>query len=122
MDQSLTAGHRLVDALEAAGLNIRAAIWVNNSETGSWKLWLVPDKSLKDRREFYRRVAEVISKDRSMYSDIDISDTEFVQDTHPAIKALKGIFRVKDRGQIHLKQNQMNGYFMPDGIILKMDL
>jgi hypothetical protein len=124
MDQSslVTTGHRLVEALETAGMKIRAAMWVNNTETGSWKLWLVPEKSLKDKREFYRRVAEVISKDRNAYSDIDISDTEFIQDTHPAIKAMKSLFRVTGLSQIHVTRNLMNGYFLPDGIILRMDL
>lgn len=124
MDQGLlvTSGHKLIELLAASGMKIRGAMWVRNPELGTWRLWLVPEKNFKDKREFYRRIAEVISHNRTTVSGIDVSDTEFIQDSHPAMKAMKSLFKVTTGGAIHMSGSQVNGFYLPEGIILQMDL
>jgi hypothetical protein len=123
VDQSVlvSSGHKLIDLLAAAGMEARAALWVHAPETDTWRLWIVPDKSIKDKRDFYRRVAEVISKHRDEISGIDVADTEFVSETHPAIVALRRLAKVTDHGAVHLANTKLNGFFLPTAIILKMN-
>jgi hypothetical protein len=116
----VTAGTNLLKVLDKEGVTPRAAMWVHNRETDTWRLWVVPAKSDTDKRQFYRRIAEAMSKHRAQVEGLDISDTEYVLDTHPAIKALSRMFRVEGTSSIHVSENMLNGFYLPDGIILRM--
>jgi hypothetical protein len=120
-DILVSSGHKLIDLLAAAKMDIRAAVWIHAPETDTWRFWIVPEKSVKDKREFYRRAAEVISKNRDTLSNIDISDTEFVTESHPAIAALKRMFKAKGHSTIQLEACSLNGFFISRAIILQMD-
>lgn len=129
MDQSalVTAGQALVKALDAAGFPPRLAMWVSNTDAGTWKLWLVPpvtrDEKGKivppDKHDFYRRLAVVIAKERDALGGIDASSTEMVLDNHPAVKGISRIFKVHPFGNVYIPGNRYNGYYLPDGIILR---
>jgi hypothetical protein len=116
----VTTGTNLLRILDKEGLSPRAAMWVHNPEIDSWRLWVVPAKSMSDKRQFYRLVAEAISKHRTDLQGIDASDTELITDTHPAISALSKTFRVEGSSSIFISNNMLNGYYIPDGIILRM--
>lgn len=94
-------------------------MWVHNEDTGTWKLWIVPRASLKDKADFYRRVSGIVSRNRNTFGSIDASDTEFVPDTHPAVKGLKNFIRVEKLGSVFFSGNTFNNYYLPDGIILR---
>src|SRR5262249_20074026 len=99
MDQNVlvASGHALVKALDAIGIPPRAAVWVHNTDTDTWKLWIVPHKEVSDQRTFYRQVAEVVTKNRDQLSGLDASDTEMVSEAHPAIAGLSRIVRTRQR-------------------------
>lgn len=122
MDQSVLveSGRRLIRAMSQAGMAPRAALWVNASDTDSWKLWIVPPSEISDKREFYRHVSEIISRNPGSLAGLDASDTEFVSDKHPAITALGKLFRAEDDSLIQLSGTTFNGYYLPDSIILQM--
>jgi hypothetical protein len=122
MDKNIlvTAGTTLINALDQEGVNPRAAVWVYNSETDSWRLWIVPSKSATDKRQFYRLVSEAITKHKDSMQGLDASDTEFVRDTHPAIQALSRMFRVEGASSVSISNNMLNGFYVPDGIVLRM--
>lgn len=124
MDQTslVKTGHALVDALSRAGIEPRAAVWVYNADTDIWRLWIVPPASIADKREFYRRVSEVISQNRDQLGLLDPSDIEFTKATHPAMSALARFARVEGKSDVRIKDNMLNGFFLSDGIILKLAL
>jgi hypothetical protein len=124
MDQTVlvNAGHTIVKALDTAGIPPRAAMWVHNTDTNAWKLWIVPHASVKDKRDFYRRIADIVSKHRAELGGIDASDTELVSDEHPAIRGLRVILKMPGLGAARFTDNRFNGFFLPDGIILRMDV
>ena len=70
MDQKLLVGpeiegaKRLVGLMDKAGLNPRAALWVYNEDTEIWRLWIVPAPEIKEKLEFYRRLAVIVSENR----------------------------------------------------------
>ena len=124
MDQTalVESGHRLIDQLTLAGVPPRAVMWVHNTDADLWRLWIVPSKKLSDRREFYRRLAEIITKNRDTIKDIDAADAEMMLDTHPAIQGVSKMVRVKGKSSVFLRNNMVNGFYIPDGIVLLMDL
>jgi hypothetical protein len=124
VDQSalVSSGHALVRALDAAGLQPRFAMWVHNTDLNTWKLWLVPPSGLTDKREFYRRVAVLVAQHRNELGGLDVSDTEMITEAHPAVKGLRGFMHAPGLTDIHFSGNSFNGFYLPDGIILRIEL
>lgn len=125
MDQSTLVenGHNLIEAMSRNGIALRGAMWVHSTDTDVWRLWIVPPKELTDKREFYRRVSEVITKNRNLFSDFDAGDVDLISDTHPAIAGISRMFKVTGpKSSAFLKNNMVNGFYIPDGIILLMNL
>lgn len=94
-------------------------MWVYNSEVNSWKLWIVPAGEVS-KSEFFLKLSEIISAHRDELPGFDISEVEFKSDNHPAISGLKRIMRLEGIGRAHLSNNQFNGFFLPDGILMRM--
>jgi hypothetical protein len=121
MDKNLLVenGHRLIAALEKRGVALKAAVWVYYTDTETWRLWLVPQQA-QDKREFYRQVAEAISENWDTLQGMHASDTELVPEKHPAITGLRAMVRMEGLGSLQMSSNMLNGFYLPDGIILKM--
>jgi hypothetical protein len=124
MDQStlVSAGHALVRELDSAGLRPRVAIWVRSTDTDTWKLWIVPPPGFTDKHDFYRRVSVIVSKNRAALGGIDASDTEMVLETHPAIKGLAGFLKAPGFNSIHFSGNRFDNFYLPEGIILRVEV
>lgn len=118
----VSSGHALIRALEAEGAKPRLAMWVHKSDMGTWKLWLVPPRNIHDKRDFYRRVSRAISKNRQEMGGIDASDTEMVEDSHPAVRGMSRFLRMEQLGSASFSGNTFNGFYLPDGIVLLSNL
>lgn len=108
--------------MDESGFGPRLAMWVHNTDTDTWKLWLVPPKGKVDKEEFYRRIVEIVSKKRTELGNIDASDTEMVLDTHRAVKGISRFIKMTELSSAHFNGNMFDGYYLPDGIILRSDL
>jgi hypothetical protein len=114
-------GHKIVDLFSAEHMPPRAAIWVHNPDDDVWKLWIVPPPELTDMREFYHRAVTAISKHREV-GDFDAADIRLVSGDHPIMKGLGPMYRVTGNNEIRVSSTMVNGYYLPDGIILHMTL
>lgn len=127
MDQDILVenSRRLVDLLVSINLKPRVAMLVGNPDTGRTRLWLMPPKNLtgpKHQNEMFRRLAELISKNRDTISTLDVSDIDLISEDHPAILGMRGAFRVTGRSIIRVEQSSFNGFFLPEATILEMDI
>jgi len=125
MDQNALVedGHNLIEAMSKSGIVPRGAMWVHSTDADVWRLWIVPPKDLTDKREFYRRVSEAITQNRDLFSSLDAGDVELISDTHPAIVGISRMFKVTGpRSSAFLSNNMVNGFYIPDGIVLLMNL
>jgi hypothetical protein len=124
MDQNtlVSSGQALVAALDSEGFRPRLAMWVHNTDTDTWKLWLVPPAGKKDQADFYRRIARIVSAHRTELGGLDAGDTEMMLDNHPAVKGLGRFVRLPGLGSISFSGNRFDGFYVPDGIILRTDL
>lgn len=124
MDQSLLVrnGQRLVDLLDRSGMTPAVAMWFRDANIDSWRLWIVPEHPAADTREFYRKLAETVSDAGRDAIGIDTADVQLMKADHPAIKALSQIFTVTGVSDISISNNMLDNFFIPDGIILRMNL
>jgi hypothetical protein len=76
MDQGtlVSSGHALVRAMDDAGFRPRLGMWVHNTDTDTWKLWLVPPHGKTDKTDFYRHIAQIVSK-QSRSSEVSTQAT-----------------------------------------------
>jgi hypothetical protein len=121
MDQAVlvSGGQALVKALDADGIPPRLAMWVHSTDTDIWKLWIVPPADMTDKFEFYRRLAQLIAKHRTELGSLSASDVEFATDKHPAVVGVSRFLYAPGLTSAHFSGNRFNGYYLPDGIILR---
>ncbi|HXY58656.1 MAG TPA: hypothetical protein VEH76_08750 [Methylocystis sp.] len=123
MDQGslVSSGQALVRALDESGLPPRAAMWVHETENDNWRLWLVPPKGTTDRRDFFLQIAKIVAENRLRLGGFDTGDARMVLDDHPAIKGLRSYMKVPGLNNIFFPGNKFEGYYLPEGIILRLD-
>ncbi|MGE7368030.1 hypothetical protein ACQKKX_03035 [Neorhizobium sp. NPDC001467] len=124
MDKELlvAAGHEMVRALDHGSIKPKAALWVYSADTDIWKLWVVPGEKKTDKMEFYREVADAITKNRDRMHGIDISAIEMVPDDSPVIQGMKFFMKMPGLGSASMSNNTVNGVYIPDGVVLRMDV
>lgn len=126
MDQStlVSKGHALVRELDRAKLSPRLAMWVHAPDADTWRLWIVPPKKYRkdDRLDFYRQISKTISEAGDPLSGLDASDIEMVLEDHPAVDGLRKFISMPTLGSAFFSGNTFNGYYLPDGIILRSNL
>lgn len=121
MDQAalVNDGLKLVRWLDDTEIKPRAAMWVYNSETDTWRLWIVPGKKVENM-EFYLTLSKIISEHRDEIPSFDVSLAELKSDTHPAVSGVAKLVHMPGLGSAHLSNNMFNGFYLPDGIVLRM--
>lgn len=118
MSPDIEASQRLLALLDRGPLRPRAAVWVYGSDTGRWKLWIVPDAQFSDKHAFYRRMADALAELDE--PDLAISDVSFTAADHPAIRGLSRILRVEGVSNVRFTSNMLNGYYLPDAIVIRI--
>jgi hypothetical protein len=118
------AGHTIVKALDNEGAAPRAALWVHATDTDTWKFWILPHTGMEDKRDFYRRLAMIVSKNRDSLGGIDAADVELITDEHPVIKSLREsrAFRITGLSGVLVQSSTFNGYYLAEALILRMIL
>lgn len=119
-DALVTEGQNLVRWLDETKARPRGAMWVYSSDTDSWKLWIIPSEALTEKSEFYRLVSEAISAHRDEMPTIDVSAVELKAASHPAVRGLGSFLRMEGLGSANFSNNRFNGFFLPDGVVLRM--
>lgn len=124
MDPNLlvSQGQALTRHLDETKVKPRAVMWVHLEDAPTWRLWIVPDPAVTDKREFYRIVAETISQNSDELQGLDVSVTEFVDAKHPAMRGMKSFIRVTGISDARFSGNRFNGFYLPDGIIIRAEL
>ncbi|KEQ54488.1 hypothetical protein [Sphingobium chlorophenolicum] len=113
-------GQCLVRYLDEGKVKPRGAVWVYSSDTETWRLWIVPSAQITDKSEFYRLVSETISKHRVEMPTLDIGSVELKSADHPVVQGLGKFLHMEGLGAATFSNNRFNGFFLPDGVVLRM--
>jgi hypothetical protein len=124
MDQEalVKGGQALIRYLDQTQVAPRLAMWVNFSDTGRWRLWIVPKSGFLDKREFYRIVATVLSAHPEETQGLDVSSVEMVGDDRPVVKGMRNFIRAPGIIAARMGGNTVNGVYVPDGVLLRSNL
>jgi hypothetical protein len=124
MDTSVlvSGAQELTKALDHTKVHPRAVMWVHSPDADTWRLWIVPDAAVTDQKQFYRIVAETISRNEASIAGLDVGSVEFVAANHPAMQGMGRFIKQKGIGQSQFSGNRFNGFYLPDGIVIRMDL
>lgn len=122
MDQEILVNEAqyLTEALDKTKIAPRAVMLTISSETGNWKLWIVPQNDDINKQEFYRIIAEQISGNG--LKNIDVGSVELRTSSNPAIIGMSKILRMEGVGSAHFSNNTFKGILLPDGIVIRMVL
>jgi hypothetical protein len=121
MDKELLvkSGQQLITLLDGTEIAPDFAMWVLNSEHNNWKLWIVPSDLKVDKKLFYGVVSRIISENFEQLNGMEVSAIELVDRKNPAVKALGQFIHMDGLGSAHFGNNSFNGFYLPDGIILR---
>ena len=97
-------------------------MWVNFSDTGSWRLWIVPRMGFADKREFYRIVATILSAYPEETQGLDVSSVEIVGEDRPVVRGMRNFIRAPGIIAARMSGNTVNGVYVPDGVLLRSNL
>jgi hypothetical protein len=124
MDTSIlvSQAQELTRGLDQTRVKPRAVIWVRADDLDTWRLWIVPDENIRDKRDFYRQVAETISRNFDKVGGLDVGSVEYVTAEHPAMKGLGNYLSIPGIGSSTFSGNRFNGYYLPEAIIIRMNL
>lgn len=122
MDQELLVkeAQALTKCLDQTKVAPRAVMLVVSAETGNWRLWIVPKDDGIDKQEFYRIVAEEISKNE--VAQIDVGAVELKKSTNPAVQGLGQMIKSPGISSMYMNNNIVNGVLIPDGVLIRIDL
>lgn len=112
----------LTRRLDATPVRPRAVMWVHSEDADVWRLWIVPAAPLADKRDFYRQVAETISKHWDEMAGLDVGSVEHVNADHPAMRGMGRFIQLAGTGSASFSGNRFNDYYLPEGIVIRMDL
>jgi predicted transglutaminase-like protease len=119
MDQEILVDEakQLTLALDNTKIEPKLVMITISSETGNWKIWIVPKDDKIDKHEFYRITAEAISD--GGLKNIDVGSVELRKSSNPEIIGLTKMIRVEGISTVNISSNTMNGILLPDGIIIR---
>jgi hypothetical protein len=121
LDRDISAGAKLIRALDGRGIAITAGMWFFYPDLGDWKLLLVsPQLTEEHLPAAYTKISEAISGDSEIAESLSISDVKVLTNKDPMIRMLRGVIRT-DRGisTIRMTSNLINGIYVEDALIYR---
>jgi len=119
---NLAASQRFLELLDREGLGPRAAVWVYGPDQYSWKLWIVPPDKIKNKQEFYLKLASVFSRNIEKLDGLDFGSVQFTSRDHPAIIGLARLIHAPGLVDVRFEGNLFDGFYLPDAIVVRMDV
>lgn len=121
VEGDIRVGEGLIEALDAAGFPVQAALWFYLSDPGEWRLIVASPLTDKDGpRGAYEQVQSVLTKLRPPL-DISLSDISVVGSKDELIKLLRqAIGTGSGISGIRFTRNTINGVFIEDAYIYRL--
>ena len=120
VDRRIDDGERLLEALDAASLQVPVALWLFTSEWGEWRLTLAsPLVDQVGPREVYRQVQRILANMPDLKLRLD--QTWVVGLANPLIAALRSAIRIgPENSGVRLTSNVLNGIFVEDAYVYRL--
>lgn len=121
VDKDIESGKNLIEYLDKKNLDIKAALWIYNSELNRW--YFIISSPLVDQngaRKMYLKIANHINKIRDSIN-FDVDDIRLLPYSSPLINLLKiGIRTGPGISGLRFQNNVINGQLIEDSYIYRM--
>ena len=121
VEKDIESGKILLEYLDKKNLDIKAALWLYNSEMGRW--YFLISTELVDQegaRKLYFQIANHIKKIRDSIN-FDVDDIRLAPYSSPLINLLKIAIRTGPGiSGIRFQQNVINGHLIEDAYIYRL--
>ena len=116
------AGKQLIRALDASGLDVRAAFWLFLEEAEEWRLYVAsPLVTELGPREVYSRILQVL-KD-SKISSIDLSEISVVDPKYRLVSVLSSAYSTGPGiTEIKFVGNAVDGVYIRAAVIYRVNV
>jgi len=119
----IDAGEKLLEALDASGLNVPAAFWFFSPEPGVWKLMLsIPGLVGQGPKKAYKRIQACLAKIPEAAPSLSLDDVVLAKGEEPILELLRRGTRTTGRGISHIRftNNVINGVLIHDAYIYRL--
>ncbi len=118
----IDAGEKLLEALDASGLNVRAAFWFFSPEPGVWKLMLsIPRLVGQGPKKAYKRIQACLAKIPDAAPSLSLDDVALVEAGSPVLKLLRSAIQTGSGiSGIRFTNNVINGVVIHDAHIYRL--
>ena len=123
-EQMIAAGAKLVERLDALQSDVKGALWIYFPEDKAWKLILAsPFVKGEGPKRYYKRIIEANKKAAVDENVISLNDIGVSNIDYKLVQLLKiAISTGDDISGIRFSRNTINGFFIDDAYIYRMNL
>ena len=120
-EEMISAGARLLEHLDKAGLSVQAAMWQRQPESETWRLMLaLPGLKSRGPLQSYHRILEVQSTLPYDELTVDVEDISVIDDQEPLIEALKKANRIHPISQSRQPRMVVSGIYLEESYIYRL--
>lgn len=119
----INAGLQLVRVLDAAGFDVKAALWLYSSDADKWRFVIATPDVPKQISQKYLDAATALSSWREANPGrpvLDLSRVRLVGPDDPLIRGLTPILHLDGLGEIRFSHNLVNGIYVEDALVHRL--
>lgn len=117
--EMITAGEELLRAVDNAGINVVAALWLLPPDEQSWRLVISsPEIAGKGPHAFYQKIDHILRKLGT--NVLSTSLVSALPPSHPLLSLLRHFKTGPGISTTRFTQNVINGVLIPDALIYRL--
>lgn len=123
VDSEIEGGLNLLRVLDAAGFDVRAALWAYYSTEERWRFIIATEHGERDKREPYLAAAEAIARERKLNPDENILSLDRVRITglkDPVVTGFRSYLKKDVSRTERLSNTLVNGIYIENAIIHRL--
>lgn len=123
VDSEIEGGLNLLRVLDAAGLDVRAALWAYYSSEERWRFIIATEDAERGKGDPYRDAAAAIARERKLNPDRNILSLDRVRMTginDPVVKGFRSHLNKDVTRTERLSNTLVNGIYIENAIIHRL--
>jgi hypothetical protein len=116
----LDSAARLIDLLDQEGLRVRGAMWLYESDAERWRFTICFNEPREHPISFYRDMARVTNAHQEI-DTLSLDRVSVVAYDGSIFSKLRGVIEVGGTSRVRMTHNRINGVYLEDAIIYRLE-
>ena len=123
VDRLIDAGGQLVQKLDEAGLDVKAALWLYQPEPNSWVLVLgLPEVETSGPRAVYQKIRSVIKSNQPTLDVLDLEDIVVADTNDVLVREFRdGLQTGRSIGKQRITDSRVHNTFVEDALVYRAE-